>query len=263
MKPKRYQSHSRHFRILKNDIRKSYAAMVANILNSSDFKLIRNFFETFGLPDVDMDFRHDPFGSFDPNYRVNGNFNAKFTGADLIACIMGAFPNSAPDYAFEVEDAQIRIRSDSDGSIITTSYISRASYVYEFNLNEIAKELLNSFAIAAPRKSHQSLPSTTEATTQPCKRVRMEDERDNEGDELLLANDEEEGKELLSGFESFVKKMAELEIQHSYSAPTRVPFIFTVRGECTIQLDELQRIENISFTRFRCTSAAFAHNTCV
>lgn len=245
-KAKRYPLYSHHFRILKNDIRKNYAAMVANMLNSSDFCLIRKFFETFGLPGATLDFGHDPSGSYDPEYRINGNFNAKFIGAELMACILGSFPNSAPDYAFSIKDAQIRIRSDTDGCIVTANYISRATYVYDFNLNEITKEIFHSFA---PEQLVEKEPNDT-IIEQPLKRARW-----------IIANKEQDDEnEETNGFDSFVRKMNSLSLKQTYATPSHVPFDFTVQGQCIIKLDEQQRIENMTFTRLCCTTTILSYD---
>lgn len=256
IKPKIFAPYSRHFRILKNDIRKSYAPMIANILNSSDFVLIRKFFETFGVPGVNLDFCHDPCGTYDQHYRVNGDFNAKFTGADLMACIVGAFPNSAPDYTFEIKDAQIRIRNDTEGSIVTANYISHATYVYDFNLNEITKEIFRSFA---PEKYKDKNPSIVEYEDElPHKRPKWEDGTETETETETETDSDNEYKE--SGFDSFVRKMNELSLKQNYATPSHLPFEFAVQGQLIIRLDERQRIENVTFTRLCCTTTTLSHD---
>jgi hypothetical protein len=135
-KKKEFKRHSKHFWILKHDIRKQYAAMIANIMNSSDYSLIKSFLETYAIPNIELQFQHDPFGSYDPLYTLNESFKTAFVDPNDVALVMAAFPDSAPDYTYEVMNAQIKIRSDEEGSVVVTQYTARASYLYEFNFEQ-------------------------------------------------------------------------------------------------------------------------------
>jgi len=198
---------TKHFRILKFDIRKDYAAMVANILNSGNCNLINDFLVTFGVPNVQLVFQHDPSGSYDPIYILNQRFHTTFCGPRAIACVMAAFPNSAPDYSYQVRSAQIKITADADGSIVASTYEACATYLYEFNIEQYLQAIVVQYRpvdLAAMVPCYEKLVSKNILAT-PVKR--------------------------------------------------RNPFVFTVQGNCTLKLDEQQRIESIQFTRQSCATS--------
>lgn len=153
-KKKEFKLNSKHFWILKHDIRKQYAAMIANILNSSDYYLIKKFLETYAVPNIELQFQHDPFGSYDPLYTLNESFKTAFVGPSDVAFVMAGFPDSAPDYTYEVMNAQIKTRSDEEGSIIVTSYTARASYLYKFNFEQYLHTALSQDLLGSSTSSH-------------------------------------------------------------------------------------------------------------
>lgn len=256
-KPKYYDSRSRHFRILRKDIRKDYTAMVANILNSSDFHLIRNFFVAFGAPNgTELKFGHDPFGFYDPRYRSNGDFNARFTGIDLISCVMGAFSAFAPDYTFQIQNAQILIRGDAPGSMISSTYTVRATYITDFRIGDIVTDIFRSLSVFSSSAYDGNNPNHNHNHEKSISSSHL-DRQDTCGDTTIFNTC---GEIPSAHFDEFVQKIHS-EFQQK-RAISRVPFMFTIQGNCSLQLDERQCIERISFTRLCCTTTWNLPSTC-
>jgi len=209
--------------------------MLANIINSGDYSLIRRFFQTFGLPTIEMDIHHDPFGNYDPRYQTNGNFHGKFVGAELIACVLGAFTTSSPDYMVRVQDAQIRIRSDTEGSIVMYNYTVSATYLYDYSIERMVKE-----ALQTVQQAQQAQHTEDQAAN------------NNTNTEVLTTS---------SSFTSFVEQMQDLSrLRQHFVTPKKMPFLLTVLGNCTMALDEHQRIKFVSFTRSCGTTTYFNHS---
>lgn len=137
-------------RIFKNDIRRSYTFMVANVLNSIDFNYMRGFFKRFAVPQIGFIMSHDPCGVYDTLY--NPNFLCNLAGSEAIACYLGVLTYSTPDYIFSVRDTKIKVRSDCPGSVITCQYEGTGTFQYECTLEAIATDLLQAFAQFSNKK---------------------------------------------------------------------------------------------------------------
>lgn len=147
-------------RIFKNDIRRSYTFMVANVLNSVDFNFIRGFFKRFAVPQISFVMSHDPCGAYDTLY--NPNFYCNLAGSEAIGCYLGVLTYSTPDYIFSVKDTQIKVRSDCPGSVVTCHYTGTGTFQYECSLEAIATDLLQAFAqfsTNTQQQQQQALPS--------------------------------------------------------------------------------------------------------
>jgi len=101
--------HSAYFirlpRILKRDIRRSYATMFCNMSNSYNEDLISSFFETFACNDVQL-IHHCPTSIVR---------NLDLRGRDLVSQFHMAYLQTSPDKIMRVKDVKIRQTSDTFG----------------------------------------------------------------------------------------------------------------------------------------------------
>ncbi len=92
-------------RILKRDIRRSYATMFCNMSNSYNEDMISSFFETFACNDIQL-IHHCP---------TSVVRNLDLRGRDLVSQFHMAYLQTSPDKITRVKDVKIRQTSDTFG----------------------------------------------------------------------------------------------------------------------------------------------------
>eukprot|EP01031_Cornospumella_fuschlensis_P032422 gene32422-39207_t len=98
-------------KILKNDIRRSYPAMFANVYNSCDESLMNKYLHTFYRPDFAMQHR------FSPAKKAMGKKDEEVAGLKNIADFWWDKMNFSPDVHFALKEAQVTARSDGTGMV--------------------------------------------------------------------------------------------------------------------------------------------------
>ena len=116
-------------KILKSDIRHSYPAMLANVLNTGDFSLMFGFMDTFFAPNVVQVSRKKVTNSAAGAYEISqsGKYDlAKYWYANLIV---------APDTVAKFSDSQIVSYKGTPDCKIVTKLCLDMSYLYEEQTN--------------------------------------------------------------------------------------------------------------------------------
>lgn len=106
-------------RILKRDIRRDYGPMFANVLNSTNFSLMNNFFSTFVTRDCAfIETFYDSTTALQANSPV---FNNTTVGQSEIANYLYTIISNFPDFMVKINSNQIIQKSGMVGSIIVFS----------------------------------------------------------------------------------------------------------------------------------------------
>lgn len=113
-------------RILKSDIRRSYATMYINVMNSGDFPLVFGFFDTFCTPTFT--------NVISRSFKINGEiktFTVQRNG--LLECIIYWYYNmySVPDATMYLTDAVIVSDDCCSNSKVVANYTFHATKIYD------------------------------------------------------------------------------------------------------------------------------------
>jgi len=92
-------------KVIKDDIRRSYSTMIANVLNSGDFSLIFGFLDTFLTPNAVTMFKKSVKGSVCENHEHN------ISGVISAAQQWFSSLTMAPDAIFSVKDSRVEYHS--------------------------------------------------------------------------------------------------------------------------------------------------------
>lgn len=115
-------------RILKGDIRRRYAQMYANVMNSYNYDLVMSYFQRFYVPSASM--TKNPV-------RDNPNPVTEIHGIELLTYYYLILQQSAPDKITKVCDIQLKQRSDSDDIEIICHFSASYTQLYELTPNSI------------------------------------------------------------------------------------------------------------------------------
>lgn len=112
-------------RILRRDIRRKYAEMMTNVLNSYDLKLHRRFLEEFGHPDLIRILRSYPSDFFEKL-----NHKTRLEGIDSLIEGISRQYLAIPDIIFQMSDVKVCQRLNTSGSKIIATTMVRGTMLY-------------------------------------------------------------------------------------------------------------------------------------
>ncbi len=115
-------------RVLKNDVRKNYATMFANIMNSLDFPIMFGFFDTYFTPEFKQ---HHPMKTGD-DVIPHGLTTQGIAAAAKFWCFAMQI---SPDFLFQLKDTRILYSPFSTNSKIVSIYSYGATKLFKYNMN--------------------------------------------------------------------------------------------------------------------------------
>ncbi len=110
-------------RVLKNDLRRQYPRMFANVLNGGDKGLLSSFLDRYGSRTIKQ--RKSFIG-------LCKNFAFQIQGASLIANYWGALMTLTPDNTFHIDDVKIKVPPMKDKRYYQRDRSEHHSYSDEF-----------------------------------------------------------------------------------------------------------------------------------
>lgn len=134
-------------RILKRDIRRKYADMMNNVLNSGDRKLVGGFFQDFSTPMIQT--VHKTF-----NDELRTLYPTVISGLEQTVNIFCKNFIVMPDVVFRIMNVKICKRSDSSGSRIIALTTKRGTLLYSMKKRN-------------PLETSEMIPMTTGAVEGP------------------------------------------------------------------------------------------------
>lgn len=143
-------------RILKRDIRRKYADMMNNVLNSDDRKLIWNFFRDFSTPMIQT--VHNTF-----NDDLRTLYPTVISGLEQTVNIFCKNFIVMPDIVFRIMNVKICKRSDSSGSRIIALTTKRGTLLYSMKKRNLLEtsEMMTTEAIEGPNADELLTPLQT------------------------------------------------------------------------------------------------------
>lgn len=143
-------------RIVKQDIRRSYATMFSNVYNTCDFGFTMQFLETFCRPDALYSLRKIPLYESAVALEVQDvrknvmlhHINAQVSNTQ-VCCIRGLegigkywyhHMQESPDYVFKLEQIQFKLKSDQTGCV-TFTYANEGVLLIPKAVEESRKKL--------------------------------------------------------------------------------------------------------------------------
>ena len=113
-------------RIFRRDIRRKYAEMLNNVLNSYDLELHRRFLEEFGNPDlIQIIFQSYPADLFEKL-----SYAPRIEGIDSLVESIGRQYLTVPDIAFQLSDVKVCQRLNTPGSKVVATSMIRGTMLY-------------------------------------------------------------------------------------------------------------------------------------
>jgi len=112
-------------RIFRRDIRRKYAEMLTNVLNSYDLDLHRRFLQEFGNPDLIQVFR-----SYPPDLLEKLSRKPHNVGIDSLIEGISRQYLAIPDIVFQLSDVKVCQRLNTPGSKIVASSMVRGTMLY-------------------------------------------------------------------------------------------------------------------------------------
>lgn len=126
-------------RVFKNDIRRQYAQMYVNVLNSCDDRMINSFFETYASSCARLD-KHCP--SISPLYSSNC---ITIQGIPQLALFWKTVVKIVPDSVCSVEEVRIITSSASDECFIVCTFHSSFTNCYLMSALTVAMHVVNNY----------------------------------------------------------------------------------------------------------------------
>lgn len=128
-------------RILKNDIRRRYSMMYANVMNSYDFDLISSFFLRFMKPDL----------RFEKKCQIGPGPLTLVSGVDVVIKYFLVLLQGSPDKITKVSDITIKQSSvDRTRTEVTCKFSVHNSIVYEL-YPEVFHSIIEQFLVKTPK----------------------------------------------------------------------------------------------------------------
>ena len=198
-------------RILKTDIRRSYATMLFNVMNNCDFPLLYGFFETFFCPNMQSSLTrpiHNGIRMDDVTHEQQGIQNlAMYWYSSLL---------TVPDAVLKIKDCNVVSPLNSSESQVVTNYNFQATLMLE--------ELPSNY-VDCPTKF---LVAPVVSTETVCKKRNKANEN-NEKSKTL--------RNLMASVDNAVKNLS----------VRSTPFQIDAEGRVTMYLDENKRVKKIEF----------------
>lgn len=147
MKRKRHRKPNKRYpvapRILRHDIRRQYARMYVNVMNSSDPSLLLSFFKRYGS--------HNPVMKNNvnqPGHIAKKPFSMEIQGRDVITWFIAAIQQLFPDKASSYDNVVVRTTHGSLNSTIECDFKVDHTVLYDVAVDEFLQETLSLLAIA-------------------------------------------------------------------------------------------------------------------
>jgi hypothetical protein len=137
-------------RFLKNDIRRQYANMYANVLNSFDSDLLLSFFGTFLSRSAVMRNEIRPLPSPPGSLREQqeqqqcihtADHSLQIEGKDMISCFLLATRQLSPDIVCRVESTHIITRSDTNTSELKCKFFVKGNLLYDLPVEMVVEKV--------------------------------------------------------------------------------------------------------------------------
>ncbi len=141
-------------RILKNDIRRQYALMFANVMNSYDANMMKAFLRQYGQKDVRMDKLFSPSIVFASPIGSNTIFPAygscasrravdvSVKGADNISQYWQMMNVMTPDRVFSIEDTKIHTKPDSMACTLTSRFRVQGTFLLDITKDDVMSHMM-------------------------------------------------------------------------------------------------------------------------
>lgn len=139
------------------DIRRQYALMLANVLNSSDYDLIQSFWMNFSAQRPRLKKVHEIIGSaIIPRGII-------FDGIDSIVAYWCSILQVAPDTVIRISDVKIISGKDSSrgGTIVTATVFVQSTIMYQINPSALAEYFIRNRKLLA--NNHDCFPKSLDA----------------------------------------------------------------------------------------------------
>lgn len=134
---KQYYQKVPFHRILKRDVRRTYAQMYLNVMNSGDISLILAYFQRF----YDQNCTMIRMVQVTENGDIRQKDIVHTCGRDLIALHFASIVESIPDLVCQWRDASIRQHFGSSGSEVILEASFKGTRFYNLNLDEVKSAL--------------------------------------------------------------------------------------------------------------------------
>lgn len=134
-------------RVVKSDIRRLYAQMFVNILNSQDINLLRSFLRTYASKSITL----STVCSCGKN-----PFSANLRGRDLITCLSAAQFQVSPDRIHAIDNVQIISNSANRECKIRCNVSSTFTILFTITLENIIEQITKTFH---PQTIDQTIPN--------------------------------------------------------------------------------------------------------
>jgi len=148
MKKQYYQKVPFH-RILKRDVRRTYAQMYLNVMNSGDISLTVAYFQRF----YDQNCTMSRLMQVNENGQIRKTDMSQTYGRDLIALHFASLVESIPDLVCQWRDASIRQHLNSSGSEVILEASFKGTRFYNLNTDEL-KAAVEKYQQQTARKEH-------------------------------------------------------------------------------------------------------------
>mmetsp|Transcript_6329 Transcript_6329/g.4767 ORF Transcript_6329/g.4767 Transcript_6329/m.4767 type:complete len:329 (-) Transcript_6329:118-1104(-) len=120
-------------RVFKHDLRRQYPTMLLNTMNSCDYGTFLSFFQVFALPEMIVckkpisleEIKKLPPGMSLPPLPI-----VPFRGSDWVQFHFLQASCFCADRVFQIEDAKIITRSDTQSSVIVMNVVNELTYLY-------------------------------------------------------------------------------------------------------------------------------------
>lgn len=146
------------------DVRRNYTTMLSNVLNSSDADLIHSFWTHFGTPQIRLKKTHRMDQVMELPKVIS------YHGLAGIVAYWSAMMQLLPDHTVHFDDAKIHTRIDSPNSVITASYTSKCTIIYDILPPDLASHYLKTNRRRVANINHEFAESYENNGEQPEKK---------------------------------------------------------------------------------------------
>ena len=139
-------------RILKSDIRRQYARMFTNVMNSHDHELMQSFLRRYGSKDLRMDKFMAPGALCDNKEEVTivnpttprkkNSCDVTLYGVEHISLYWFMMNIMTPDQIFSIDDIKIRTKPDSMACTVTCKYSVRGTFLLDVTRGNVMHDMM-------------------------------------------------------------------------------------------------------------------------
>lgn len=228
-------------RILNSDIRRKFAVMFSNVLNSANGSLLDSFINRYRSPSFSLrkQVLNSLFAELHPGLLPPA---IELEGSDVVGFYLKCIVNCSPDFAFYVENTHIKQRSDSRKTELVTDFTIVGTQLFKVNPLVVIEYMLDNLSAASSddeniniqmRKRRKSeFPSSV--VNQPCNGCEGQLIKFGEKSRVIYPHDQ-----LRNEFAQFMvsNKFGRLD----------EPIQLHINGTLSFHLDENKRIEKLDF----------------